>query len=172
LLAREFDGLDVIASCIQSLDPNCPSYRERFEKYDYVVVLNQHTTYDFLTQYEEYAEKMIFFLLLGCAKSNLKECYNHYREYEWLHRNRFSNLFASTGHEDEYQVLQYTPSVSSQMPESNKCGGQDLLTREDLAKLVGMGARGFKFTQGEQLKRVYLEAIFKAAESSGRLRVA
>jgi len=163
LVRDEFPKLDVIASCIRQLDPNSEGYRERFQKYDYVVPLNQHNTFEFLSQFAEFADKMILFLNHGCARSDLHHCYEHYVETERSVRDRSSEEEDIVLSPKDYAIPEeeYHESVPSQI-DSLSCSGGELYRREDdLTKLLAMGVSKFKISRDLSLKEEELGILLK-----------
>lgn len=75
--------LTTICSCIQMVDhKKFTSYEDKLKKYDLVVPLNQHTTFEFLKQYKAFANQFLVFFNLKCANSNLYDCFKDYTGFE------------------------------------------------------------------------------------------
>jgi hypothetical protein len=166
LIRRRFPALDVIASCIQSLNPRQQEgYEEKFRKYDYVVPLNQHTTYENLRQYARYADKMILFIRLVCARRNLMACYTHYArveshfgepsERELIHEKDLPD-FAPC-------VLPETSSGCYLLKQPSVCSS--LVDREeDIAGLMGMGVNKFKIPRSAPIRSHTFERLMQYAQ--------
>jgi hypothetical protein len=76
---NKFPSLKTICSSIQFLDYlNFKDYVVKFEKYDLLVPLSQHTTYDFLKKYKNYSNQMLLFLNYTCNNPELFKCFIHY----------------------------------------------------------------------------------------------
>jgi hypothetical protein len=147
-IKQNFFELDTIASCIQALYPYSQhDYGESFEKYDYVVPLNQHTTPKFLEQYKNHSNKMILFFTLGCGTSNLEKCYLHYCEIE--------SEYALSNEKTTLVNPDLLNPMPSQLPKKcYNCESGDLLSREqDLIGMISMGANKFKIPRNGILKR-------------------
>ena len=163
-------SLDVIASCIKHLDPNCSeSYSDMFEKFDYVVPLNQHTTYEFLSQHREHASDMMLFLNQGCGGADLYECYAHFLQYECMQVLQTTSLDGS----EEYMrgiVMprsQYPVKVPSQVSTGGKCWAWMLYEQpEQLAKLVQMGCTNFKVPRDTTFNMRMAESLVTAHTQS------
>jgi hypothetical protein len=138
-IRKDFYALGTIASCIQALFPYCPfDYRESFERYDYVVPLNQHVNPDFMKKYEKFADKMILFLTLGCGTSNLYKCYMHYIEIESEYTFDNEKIIPVTS-------KRFSPIPSKLNDSGFNCDNGALLNREDdLVEMISMHVNKFK----------------------------
>jgi hypothetical protein len=168
---RDYPGLEVIASCIQQFDPRkTEGYGEKFGKYDGVVIVNQHTTPEFLKKYEDFTDKMIVFLNLPCNRTNLYECLLHYlRTEQGCEHNheleycpaaheldvtpceiKHSWRCSPSNHEARMETLALLKGV--ELPKEDPCLGGKLTYRwYDLSELLEMGVRQFKIPRGVPL---------------------
>lgn len=146
-LRSTYPTLEVIASCIQQISPrDCRPYAVKFQDYDYVVPLNQHTTYEYLKDLHEHADRLIVFLELTCGMIDARYCYSDYLSMEkvpW-----------------ETIVRQLTTVPANALmptglaPADSGCNNPRaaLITREhDLSGLIRMGVNIFKVSRAQQL---------------------
>ena len=146
-LRQAYPVLEVVASCIQQTSPReSGPYDAKLQEYDYVVPLNQHTTYECLKGLAEHADRLIVFLLLTCGNIETKFCFSDYLAHEevpWetilpqLATNVFDNLIPT-----------------GLTPEDSGCNSPraTLISREhDLSGLIGMGINKFKITRAQYI---------------------
>lgn len=146
-LRRAYPVLEVVASCIQQTSPReCGPYDAKLREYDYVVPLNQHTTYDCLKGVERDAGRLIVFLMLTCGAVDTRCCYGDYLAHERISPDVILQQLATSA----FGAL--TPSRLS--PEDSGCNwpGAALNTRlSDLTALIRMGVNKFKVTRAQHL---------------------
>jgi len=163
-------SLEVIASCIKQIDPNCSeSYPEMFERFDYVVPLNQHTTFEFLSQYREHASDMVLFLNQGCGGADMYECYSHFLQYECMQVLQTSSLERSEEPMKKIVIprSEYPVKVPSQVPTGGKCWAWMLYEQpEQLAKLVQIGCTNFKVPRDTSFNMKMAESLVTAYAQS------
>jgi len=147
-LAKEnYPNLKIISSCIQQLDPeNLNDYKELFLKYDYVIPLNQHTSYDILSQFAQFANQMIVFLFLTCSLDNLYRCYLHYQKIETM-SSTCSPKEIFTVSSEEFNTIPKNMNITK----TSLVGGQLAKRSEDLRKLLDMGVNKFKIQRSRRL---------------------
>jgi hypothetical protein len=146
-LRRTYPDLEIVASCIQQLSPReCGPYIDKFRDYDFVVPLNQHTTFDFLKSLQEHAGRLIVFLKLTCGMVDTRYCYSDYLSMEKI------------PWEIIVPQLNTIPSdrliPSGLAPTDSGCNNPRaaLITREhDLSGLIRMGVHTFKVSRAQQL---------------------
>jgi hypothetical protein len=178
ILRRDYPELEVIASCIQQLDPGrTEDYGDKLKKYDGVVILNQHTTPEFLRQYEEHAGKMIAFLNLQCNRTNLYKCLLHYLRIEQGCEHNSELEYCPAANELDITPCQIESSERVSLTdhealtetlidvfeidrEEDPCLRGDLAHRAyDLSGLIKMGIRTFKLPRGIPVKWDELEVL-------------
>jgi hypothetical protein len=146
-LRRTYPVLEVVASCIQQTSPReSGPYEVKLREYDYVVPLNQHTTYDCLQGLGANAGRLIVFLMLTCGAADTRCCYGDYLAHERISPDIILQQLA-TG---SFNAL--TPSRLS--PEDSGCNwpGAALNTRlHDLTALIRMGVNKFKVTRAQHI---------------------
>jgi hypothetical protein len=149
LLRERFPRLEVIASCIQNLEPrDVASYAERFRQYDYVVPLNQHTNAQYLASYKDSVDKMILFLKLRCPNPNLRECHDHYYTME-------TKLSDVNEHRRAAGKPWSVPGICA-----NHANDASLYARQrDLANLLQMGVTCFKIPRDHPIDSYELEGL-------------
>lgn len=166
-------SLEVIASTLKHLDPRQDSsYPLLFQKHDFVVPLNQHTTYEFLSQFREYAAQMVLFLDFGCANSDLHECYLHALEYELMQASGVNNLgagFDAAARKMGVAKGDYPPKTPSQIPAGEEgCSTGRLYERSyDLTELIRMGCNTFKVPRDRHVTKEAIGALFDAVKNAG-----
>ena len=179
IVRRDYPNLEVIASCIQQLDPRrTEDYGEKLRKYDGVVILNQHTKPMFLREYEEHAGKMIAFLNLQCNRTNLYKCLLHYLRIEQGCEHNHELDYCPAAHDLDVAPCQIESSTRVALTnhealtqalidlhridrgEEDPCLGGDLTHRPyDLSGLLEMGVRTFKFPRGLAITWDELEVL-------------
>ena len=146
-LRRIYPVLEVVASCIQQTSPReCGPYDVKLREYDYVVPLNQHTTYDCLKGLGADAGRLIVFLMLTCGAVDTRCCFGDYLAHERISPDVILRQMAA----GPFGAL--TPSRLS--PEDSGCNwpGAALNTRlPDLTALIRMGVNKFKVTRAQHL---------------------
>jgi hypothetical protein len=146
-LRRTYPDLEVAASCIQQTSPReSGEYETKLRKYDYVVPLNQHTTYDSLKILEKNADRLIVFLMLACGAVDTRCCYGDYLAHERVAPDIILQQLA-TG-----SFGNLTPTRLS--PRDSGCNwpGAALNTRHhDLVGLIRMGVNKFKVTRAQHI---------------------
>jgi hypothetical protein len=146
-LRRTYPVLEAVASCIQQTSPReCGPYNVKLREYDYVVPLNQHTTYDSLRGLERDAGRLIVFLMLTCGAVDTRCCYGDYLAHERISPEVILRQMAK----GPFGGL--TPTRLS--PEDSGCNwpGAALNTRlPDLTALIRMGVNKFKVTRAQHL---------------------
>jgi len=158
-IRSNYPELETIASCIQPLYPFAEhDYQRAFEDYDFVVPLNQHTTPEFLSQYRNYADRMLVFLTLGCGIPHFAKCYVHYLDIEsgYPTHNEASTRVSP-------KSLEVIPC---QLKEPHRgCDDGALITREeDLLGLLHMGIRKFKIPRNGLLRMQVLSKLLDMLE--------
>jgi hypothetical protein len=150
-----YPELETIASCIQPLYPFAEhDYRTAFERYDYVVPLNQHATPTFLSNYREYVDRMLVFLTLGCGTPHFAKCYAHYLSIESHYPT--NEAYAKRVHPRSLNI------IPCQLSEPHRdCDYGALSERaDDLEALLRMGVRKFKIPRNGLLRtRVLLQLL-------------
>lgn len=146
-LRQHYPNLEVVASCIQHLSPReSGSYQVKFQEYDYVVPLNQHTTYDFLKTFQAHADRLIVFLKLTCGMIDTRFCYSDYLSMEKVPWGTIVQQLAT--------IPPDTLAPSALTPDDSGCNhpGAALISREhDLSGLIGMGVDKFKISRAQAL---------------------
>lgn len=176
---RKFNpDLKTICSTIQMIDINkFTSYEDKFQKYDLVVPLNQHTSYNFLKQYEQYADKMLLFLNLPCYDGDLLKCYKHYAKIELNLLGSYGEIpenvkfdFNDFSRREEFElVLNDDDSKKAKQLPQNQCkninckndeGKSNVLyLRDDFIQLYSMGVNKFKIPREFELPIHQLNSI-------------
>lgn len=146
-LRRTYPTLEVIASCVQQVSPReSRPYAAKFQDYDYVVPLNQHTTYDFLKDLREFAGRLIVFLKLTCGMSDTRYCYSDYLSMEKVPWETIVRQLTTV------PPGLLLPSGLTEADSGCNSPRSALVTREhDLAGLIGMGVSTFKVSRAQQL---------------------
>lgn len=146
-LRRTYPSLEVVASCVQQISPReSRPYAAKLQDYDYVVPLNQHTTYDFLKDLREHAGRLIVFLKLTCGMVDTRYCYSDYLSMEKVPWETIVR-----------QLTTLPPGLlipSGLTADDSGCNNprSALITREhDLAGLIRMGVCIFKVSRAQQL---------------------
>jgi len=152
-----FPDLSILASSLKFVGgyegefKGFKEYEDGFRDFDKVVIVNQHSTPDFLHRYREWVQKMVVFLTLGCDNRNLSKCFTHYAildpsdgldpDFNW---RRFPGRILYIPNDSPYYPLQ-----GDCKPDEKR--GTLLLysIRPFLIKLFEMGVRQFKFPRGE-----------------------
>ena len=170
--------LKTICSTIQMIDVNkFTSYEDKFQKYDLVVPLNQHTSYDFLKQFSQYKEKMLLFLNLPCYENNLFKCYEHYSNIElkilaghgmipenvkydfddFSSKEQFKIIFSK---DDLVKSKNLISNYCKNIPCGDISGKSNLLyLRDDLFQLYSMGVNKFKIPREFKLDLDQLDIV-------------
>jgi hypothetical protein len=146
-LRRTYPVLEVVASCIQQTSPReCGPYDVKLREYDYVVPLNQHTTYDCLKGLGADADRLIVFLMLTCGAVDTRCCYGDYLAHERISPDVILQQLATAV---------FSGLIPSRLsPEDSGCNwpGAALNTRlPDLTALIRMGVNKFKVTRAQHL---------------------
>jgi hypothetical protein len=146
-LRRTYPVLEVVASCIQQTSPReCGPYDVKLKEYDYVVPLNQHTTYASLQGLEHDADRLIVFLMLTCGAVDTRCCFGDYLAHEHISPDIIQQQLGA----GSFGCLM--PSRLS--PEDSGCnwpGAALISRRHDLAGLIRMGVNKFKVTRAQYL---------------------
>lgn len=157
MIKEHFPGVRTIASCIQALNSENSEYGPRFEEYDLVTILNQHSCREYLAKYRGSADRMIVQLKSGCGRGDLYECYLHYCELE-KNMSTSSVIGAQVLEREGFHVI---PSQFGDLgcysPEAV------LLRRErDLLDLLEMGVRKFKVQRNFLLSKEDIDILADA----------
>lgn len=146
-LRQNFPGLEVVASCIQQTSPrDCGPYTSKLQEYDYVVPLNQHTTYDSLRTLEAEADRLIVFLMLTCGSVDIRCCFGDYLTHERIAPEQMLQQLATR------TFTGLLPSALSSQDSGCNWPGAALNSREhDLVGLIRMGVNKFKVTRAQHL---------------------
>ncbi len=157
-IRKRFHHLKIVSSCIQHLDPvnngEIETYDRLFRDYDFVVPLNQHTTYDFLQRFSQHAEKMLALLNLACPKADTFRCYNDYVGVELELAEEVEDRSHIAGERVVIESPDYD-GVPSMLPdESLKCfeDGKLIQRPNDVIRLLQMGVRHFKIPRRIKLE--------------------
>lgn len=146
-LRQTYPELGVVASCIQQTSPrDCGPYALKLQQYDYVVPLNQHTTYDALRPLEVVADRLIVFLMLTCGFADIRCCFGDYLSHERVAPEQVLQQMATRS----FAGLMPTALA----PKDSGCNwpGAALNSREsDLIGLIRMGVNKFKVTRAQHL---------------------
>jgi hypothetical protein len=164
VIREEFPDLSLVASCIYQLDPRNPGYEGAFQLFDYVVPMNPHTTYDFLSQFRQYVEQMLVFLNFDCVGPNMYECYKHYARVEMDNRNPEGHERVEVRPKSDFKAAPcQLPSYENRTP---CCGSNyrsedaELINRPvDLIRLIEMGVTKFKVPRSYHLYRHVVEKL-------------
>ena len=155
---KEYPGLELIASCIQQVETRFPeTYQQKFEKYDYVVPLNQDINFETLSPLKQYADKMIIFLTLPCQSSDRDTCRKHYMILE-------TQATAEDQREAAEKVLQ-SHYADSELENCN-CLNSNALFKypKKLLPLMGLGVNKFKYQRMDFPDAQSLQCLYMGAE--------
>lgn len=146
-LRRNHPSLEVVASCVQQVSPReSRPYAGKFQDYDYVVPLNQHTTCDFLEDLREYAGRLIVFLKLTCGMPDTRFCYSDYLSMEKVPWDTIVQQLTTL------PPGRLLPSGLTAADSGCNSPRSALVTREhDLAGLIRMGVCIFKVSRAQQI---------------------
>ncbi len=154
VVREHFPELTTVASCIRFVGGRrgefggVDEYRRAFEDFDLVVPLNQHTTWQFLSQFRDRVDQMLLFLNMECSRNDQRECYKCYCGYEEM-ASGSDELVGAPVPAGDFDCL-VSPDIGGLDPRlRNQCNnkGAKLAEREDIIDLALEGVNKFKIAR-------------------------